>query len=203
VISGEIKGLVLAGGKSLRMGIDKGAINWHGLQQRYHIADILSNYCDEVFISCRDEEQAAEITNNYKVLTDTHLGFAALGAILTALESNPAKAWLVVACDLPLVDNETIEYLLAKRDLNAIATTYQSPHDDLPEPLITIWEASSIDVLKTIMAENIKCPRKALLRNIDKVRILQPTNSDALINANTPEDAERVKQIIEHRRYAV
>lgn len=48
-----VNGLVLAGGRSLRMGRDKGAIAWHGKPQREYAADMLKNLCGEVFISCR------------------------------------------------------------------------------------------------------------------------------------------------------
>jgi len=47
----KLNGLVLAGGKSLRLGTDKGKINWHGNEQRYYIAELLQKFCDEVFIS--------------------------------------------------------------------------------------------------------------------------------------------------------
>ena len=54
---GTLNGLVLAGGKSLRMGYDKSSIEWHGKEQRYYMADLLKQYCDEVFISCRADQQ--------------------------------------------------------------------------------------------------------------------------------------------------
>ena len=44
----KIHGLVLAGGKSIRMGHDKSVINWHGKEQRYYIADLLEKFCDEL-----------------------------------------------------------------------------------------------------------------------------------------------------------
>ena len=46
-----LNGLVLAGGKSERMGFDKSSISWHGKEQRYHIADMLKPFCNDVFIS--------------------------------------------------------------------------------------------------------------------------------------------------------
>ena len=62
-------GLVLAGGKSQRMGEDKGLINYHGKIQREYMADLLDDICEETFISCRPE-QAAEI-EHYPTLPDT------------------------------------------------------------------------------------------------------------------------------------
>lgn len=190
-------GLVLAGGKSLRMGNDKSIINWHGKEQRYYMADMLGALCDDVFISCR-EEQVSEIDTNYKTITDQHTDLGPYGAILSAFKTNSDAAWLVVACDLPLLDRETLQYLIANRDTSKMATTFESPYDTLPEPLITIWEPKSLDILLSYLPEGFRCPRKALNRNIDNVKIIKASNPDALMNTNTPEDAEKVKQILAH-----
>lgn len=195
MISKETKlyGLVLAGGKSTRMGHDKSIINWHGKEQRYYLADLLQQFCDEVFISCR-EEQVPEIDSRYKTITDNVEGKGPLVGILSAFETKNDAAWLVVACDLPLIDKATIEYLICKRDTNKVATTYKSPHDGLPEPLITIWEPKSKETLYAFKEQGYNCPRKALI-NSDAL-ILEPLNSNALINTNTPEEAEKVREIL-------
>lgn len=191
-----INGLVLAGGKSLRMGIDKSTILWHGMEQRYYVADILKKLCDEVFISCRAEQQI-EI-QNYPTIPDTYTELGPYGAILSAFKAQPDKTWLVVASDLPLLDTETLEYLIANRDASKMATTFESPHDGLPEPLITIWEPKSFEILLSYLPEGYKCPRKALRNNLDDVKIIKVLNPDALMNTNTPEDAEKVKQLLTH-----
>ncbi|MEM9326038.1 MAG: NTP transferase domain-containing protein, partial [Bacteroidota bacterium] len=49
-----IKGLVFAGGQSIRMGRDKGAINYHGKPQREHMADILSEFTENTYLSVRE-----------------------------------------------------------------------------------------------------------------------------------------------------
>jgi molybdopterin-guanine dinucleotide biosynthesis protein A len=186
-----INGLVLAGGQSKRMGSDKGLMQWHGKEQRYHVADLLKNFCEDVFISCR-ADQEKEIDTNYKTLTDTFLNLGPYGGILSALRSDSTKAWLVVACDLPLVDEATIKYLVDKRNPQSIATTFESPHDGLPEPLITVWEPQSYPVLLDFLGRGYTCPRKVLI-NGDKT-MLQPPHPGALMNVNTPEDAEKAKK---------
>jgi molybdopterin-guanine dinucleotide biosynthesis protein A len=193
-----INGLVLAGGKSLRMGRDKSSIQWHGKEQQYYLADMLKTLCKEVYISHR-KEQAAEANENYKILVDTYTGIGQYGAILSAFQFRPTVAWLVVACDLPLLDQKTLEYLLANRDINAMATTFQSPYDGLPEPLITIWEPKSYEVLLSYLTNGYACPRKVLIKTGD-AHILQPPDADALMNVNTPEDFVKAEQLIYQRQ---
>lgn len=199
MISGErsrINGLVLAGGKSIRMGSDKGLTEWHGKPQRYYIADLLSEFCNEVYISCREEQVKELVAAGYRPLPDatTYANNGPTGGILTAMEHKLDTAWLVIACDLPLLDKETIAYLVTNRNTKAIATTFESPFDGLPEPLITIWEPAAYTILLHKLQEGFKCPRKVLINN--PATILKPPYPDALLNANTPEDADKVNQIL-------
>ncbi len=194
----KLNGLVLAGGKSTRMGTDKGRLHWHGKEQRYYVADMLKTLCEEVYISCRDAEQADEI-KDYPTLIDTYTDIGPYAGILTAMDAQSDTGWLVVACDLPLLDEATLQQLVAQRDTLCMATTFKSPHDGLPEPLITIWEPGSGAVLRTMVSEGIKCPRKALMRHPERVKIILPDLAETLLNANTPEEAETVQTIIKSK----
>ncbi|WP_278354144.1 NTP transferase domain-containing protein [Chryseobacterium gleum] len=189
----KLNGLVLAGGKSQRMGNPKDKINWHGKEQRYFAADLLTPFCDEVFISCR-QDQLENFDPNYNALTDTFLNMGPFGGILSALRSKRDTAWLVVACDLPLLDEKSLEFLIENRNIEKAATTYESPFDGLPEPLITIWEPKSYPLLLNFLGSGITCPRKVLI-NSDTL-ILKPGNPDSLMNVNTPEDREKAQEIL-------
>lgn len=193
-----LNGLVLAGGKSTRMGFDKGAVSWFGKEQRYHVADMLKPFCKEVFISCRTE-QKQQIDVNYNVLEDTFTGLGPFGAILSAFREQPDKAWLVVACDLPLLETDTFRLLVSQRNVSSIATAFNSPASEFPEPLITIWEPKSYPILLAFLAQGYSCPRKVLINS--DVNLLQAPDPEALTNVNTPEDLEKVKRTI-HQKIA-
>ncbi len=185
-----LNGLVLAGGKSVRMGQDKGAMTWHKNQpQRDYVANLLKKYCSEVFISCR-KEQVADLSPSYPTLPDTFDGLGPYGALLSAFREQPDSAWLVAACDLPLLDDATLTQLVAGRNPSNIATTFESPFDGLPEPLITIWEPKSYPILLAFLAQGYSCPRKVLRNNpITQLSAQQP---EALKNVNTPEEAKKI-----------
>ena len=191
-----LNGLVLAGGKSKRMGINKDLIKWHGKEQRFFAADLLKNLCQEVFISCQ-QTQLENFDPEYNALTDSFLNMGPFGGILSALRSDREKAWLVIACDMPLLDEDPLHFLIENRIPEKVATTYESPFDGLPEPLITIWEPKSYPVLLNFLGKGITCPRKVLI-NTD-THILKPTNPDALLNVNTPEDAAIASEILQRR----
>jgi molybdopterin-guanine dinucleotide biosynthesis protein A len=192
----KLNGLVLAGGKSERMGFDKGSVNWHGKEQRYFMADMLKAFCSEVFISCRDD-QRKQIDTEYSTLPDTFTGLGPYGAILSAFREKPDNAWLVIACDLPLLSEKTLDHLIENRNSSAIATAYQSSFENFPEPLITIWEPKSYPVLLSFLAQGYSCPRKVLINS--DITLLDAPFPEELTNVNTPEDLETVKNSLRQK----
>ncbi|MEO6639490.1 MAG: NTP transferase domain-containing protein [Ginsengibacter sp.] len=191
-----LNGLVLAGGKSIRMGNDKGLIKWHGKEQQYYVADILKTLCNETYISCRAEQQQ-EIDNHYQTIPDTFTGLGPYGAILSAFREKPDAAWLVVACDLPMLNIETLQHLIDNRNPSSMATSYESTYNHFPEPLITIWEPKSYPVLLSLLSQGYNCPGKAL-RNMD-TNIIQSNNPQELSNVNTREEFEEMQNILQKK----
>lgn len=191
----SIYGLVLAGGKSKRLGKDKGKIKWHGKQQRYYLVDLLNKYCNETYISCRTD-QKNEISSSYKTITDSFENLGSYGALLSALTKYPEHSFLVVACDMPHIDENAIEQLIDKRDEKKLATAYKNFDDDLPEPLLAIWEPESRIRLLQLLKEGITCPRKALIKSKPDVKLIKPASPEISMNINTPEDEKQVRILL-------
>lgn len=191
--SPAIYGLVLAGGKSSRMGTAKEKIRWHGKEQQYAMVDLLAKFCSEVFISCRPE-QLEKISKSYTALPDAFPGMGPVGGILSAFQFRKDAAWLVVACDLPLLDERTLSFLIRSRDPEKIATVYESPLDGGPEPLAALWEPQSFTLLADFLKTGSRSPRKFLMSN--DVLLLKPENPEVLRNVNTPEEAAEIQQIL-------
>ena len=183
-------GLVLAGGKSQRMGEDKSMIAYHNQPQWQHSMSLLSSFCEEVYVSCRPEQQ----DGLQNPLPDTFTGLGPFGGLLSAFRAFPEAAWLVLAIDIPLMDKATLEYLVNHRNASKAATAFNSPNNEFPEPLISIWEPRSYINLLHFLAQGYSCPRKVLI-NTD-VELLNLPNPDAVRNANTPEDRSAILNYI-------
>ena len=183
-----INGLVLAGGKSRRMGQDKGKINYHGKPQREHAFDLLSNCCNQTFFSCRPEQSADPDLFGMPIIFDNFLGLGPFGAIASAFRENPNTAWLVVACDLPLLYKDALDFLIQHRDPSKVATAFNSPDNEFPEPLITIWEPRSYPILLSFLSQGYSCPRKVLINS--EVALVDAPDTRVLTNVNSPEDME-------------
>lgn len=180
-----IHGLVLAGGKSVRMGQDKGAIDYHGKPQREYAFDMLNALCEKTYLSGR-EEQVKEWKTQFPIVMDTFTGLGPFGAILSAFRENPNAAWLCVACDLPLLTDKALQQLIAERDPSKVATAFYNSDTKFPEPLITIWEPKSYPVLLHFLSLGYSCPRKVLINS--DVKVVRLMDESVLVNVNTEEE---------------
>jgi molybdenum cofactor guanylyltransferase len=194
----SLYGLVLAGGKSTRMKKDKSALDIHGKSQIAFAYELLTQYCDQVFVSIRKDQSQSELFKNYLQLydSDPFLNIGPLGGILSAMTQHPEADWLVLACDLPYVTPKTIKYLIEHRNREKVATAYISEEDDLPEPLCAIYEAHSLDQLIDYRKNNHICPRKFMM-NTDVALVKQP-EKNSLINVNNPDDYRKAKSFFKN-----
>lgn len=179
----KLYGLVLSGGKSTRMGTDKGLIKYHGIPQREYLYGLLSQVCEMTFVSLR-EEQEAELPSQMKTIVDLNEYRGPYNGLLSAHKKHPEAAWLVLACDLPLIDLDALKELISQRDNTKQATAFALKENPLPEPLCAIWEPNAfVDSLFYLEAGNGTCPRKYLINHDTK--LVFPKNESVLLNANS------------------
>ena len=179
-------GLVLTGGKSSRMKKDKSLLKYHGKSQAEYCFDLLSGFCQRVFISNRSDQSELIEHKDFPQIHDAFSNIGPLDGILSAMAQCPNAAWLVLACDLPFVDEQALTKLIKNRDDSKIATAYRSAHDDLPEPLCAIYEPRSIHTLMRFLADGCTCPRKILIHS--DVKLIQQDQNISLENINSPDE---------------
>lgn len=185
----KLNGLVLMGGKSTRMGKDKGMLDYYGKPQREYVYDLLSDFCEQVYYSGR---AAQFVDENINKIEDRFINLGPMGGILSALMSQPEQAWLVVACDLPFIDKNTIDFLIQNRNPAKIATAFLDSQEQFPEPLIAIWEPKSYLTLYQFLNQGYSCPRKVLINS--DIHLIKAPDNKALTNANEPKDYENAKK---------
>lgn len=187
-------GLLLSGGASQRMRQDKAALDYQGEPQLLRAWRLLESVTERAFVSVRESQRDDALRATLPQIVDSYDAVGPVAGILSAQERHPDAAWLVLACDLPLLDNDTLRRLIDARDPQADATVFASSHDGLPEPLCAIWEPRSHALLRQRYENGSYCPRKALMQsNI----ILLPAPGDALDNVNTPEERQAMQQRLE------
>ncbi len=180
--------LILIGGKSSRMGTDKSLLNYHGKPQREYLFDLAQKYCSEVYFSCREEQKFSE-----KTIIDKYESLGPMSGILSAFEHNKKIAWLVVACDMPLINEHAFETLIKQRNTEKVATTFFNDKNNAPDPLFAIYEPKAYEQLAEYIKSGNKSP-KTFLQNTD-IQLITLENNYILRNVNTKEEFDNVKTL--------
>jgi molybdopterin-guanine dinucleotide biosynthesis protein A len=179
-------GLLLAGGRSTRMRADKAALPYGGRRQLERAMALLDPHVARAYVSVRADQSADPLRARFPQIADTHENLGPIAGLLAAQARHPEAAWLVLACDLPLLDEVTLAHLVRSRAPERVATAYRSSHDGLPEPLCAIWEPRSAAPLAGYVASGRQCPRRFLLGA--DTHLIEEPNPGALDNINTPEE---------------
>ena len=181
-----IKGLVLVGGKSTRMGQDKSELNYFGKPQKQVAKELLENNNLKTYFSVRTSENDNEISDKF-------INLGPFGGICSAFQKDPNAAWFVLATDVPFVNDEVIQLLLKHRNPSKAATAIKGKSKDFVEPLITLYEPKAYPILLQYLAQGYSCPRKMLINS--DVEIVE-IDDDIIRNINTPEEFEDAKKEI-------
>lgn len=170
------------------MGSDKALLKRDGKNQLQRLSSLLEERCERVFVSTRADQRDDPARAPYEKVVDRYDDMGPMAGILSALESYPNVDWVVVACDLPNVSAETLDYLIAHRSDSQPFTAFVSTYDGLPEPLCAVYRAGSDQLLHRFVNDGVACPRKVLI-NSDTC-LLEQENANWLDNVNTPEDLD-------------
>ncbi len=189
-------GLVLTGGKSTRMKKDKAALVYHGKEQAIVCFELLASVCEKVFISSRVDQISSPAIQELPQIYDRKefSDSGPLAGILSAMHTHPDAAWLVLACDLPYVDQTTLQFLIDNRNPQKTATAYRSSHDGLPEPLCAIYEPQGVGNVLAFLKKGITCPQKILINS--DTHLIEPQNPQALENINNPDEYQQAKDTL-------
>ena len=118
MIDCELYGLVLTGGFSKRMNRDKANLIYpfHGKPQWEVTAEYIRPFCKEVFLSIREGQHLDGLGDgSSETLVDRGLSQGPFSGFLSAMERVPGQALLVVACDLPLLDESILRTMIEHR----------------------------------------------------------------------------------------
>ncbi len=150
----KVTGILLAGGKSSRMGQEKGLIPFLGKPLISFAIRFLSKTCDLVLISSDSEKYHSF---GFEVVPDEIPGRGPMGGIYSCLKHSYTQSNLILSCDMPFVSTELINYLIKNSD--GYQATVPWHFGDHFEPMCAIYDKSMIPVLETFMSkDNYKLP---------------------------------------------
>ena len=131
----NITGIILAGGKSTRMGTDKGFIKLNGVTFIEHVIASMHAFVNDIIIVSNNPDYD---TFGYTRIDDLIEDSGPLAGLYTGLSYSTTEYNLVLSCDVPLINNEILVNLISGMDESYDIVQLKS--QDKTIPLIAIYK---------------------------------------------------------------
>ena len=178
----DVTGVILAGGRSSRMGEDKALLQYNGKPFIQHIAETLLQILPHVIVISDRQQEYSFL--NLPIYPDLFCDCGPLAGIHTGLVHATTPSVFIVSCDTPFITTELIVEMLkhARPDEIAIAKDESNSH-----PLIGIYPTILLAELEAELRADKKQVHAFLERYGSRVSILQLDQfQNQLRNINTP-----------------
>ena len=182
----DVTGVILAGGKSSRMGQDKAMLLYQGKPLIERVFFTLSSIFERVLLSVNDLQAYPSVPAT-KVL-DHYAEIGPLGGITSVLETGENKIFCV-ACDMPFLDGRLIEYLCGFDGYDSVLPRWQGR----AQTLHALYSTSLISIFRNAISagrykitdalagvNDIKYVEEAELESFNPALVFQ--------NINTPDE---------------
>ncbi len=190
-----VSAVVLAGGQSSRLGMDKSLVTVNGRPLIEQIVAKLVTLSDDVIIVTNSTGKYDYL--EVRLVSDIYPGKGALGGIYSGLKAATNTYSLVVACDMPFLDLNLLRYMI----LLAPGHDVVIPRiEGLTEPLHAIYSKGCLEPIGRLLARGglkiIDLFPEVRVRYVgeDEVDIFDPQHL-SFFNVNTPEDLEVMRKL--------
>jgi len=183
----QITGIILAGGKSKRMGTDKASLKLDGKTLLERCVELIHPFCKTILISSNNP---AHENFGCKIISDVILDCGPIGGIHTCLKQTETDWNFVISVDSVFVEPEFIKFLISEtEDFDAVVPI----HLKGKEPLIALYHKNClVEVEKMIQSEDFKMHN---LLNAIETKFVDTKNwvykyPKLFHNLNRPEDLQ-------------
>jgi molybdopterin-guanine dinucleotide biosynthesis protein A len=198
-------GIILAGGRSSRMGTPKAALEWHGSTLLRRVVGVVGRSLDGPVVVVRaPEQELPELPDGVEVVEDAREGRGPLQGLAAGLAAVRERAHAAYASstDVPLLHPRFIRQVLAALDDDVDVV--------LPEvggfrhPLAAVYRTELVDVVERLIAEDRMRPaflfEACRVRRLDAEALLADPalaaldpDLDSVLNLNEPSDYEAAR----------
>jgi FdhD protein len=194
-----ITAAVLAGGRSLRMGVDKTLLPVDGRPLVARVCDAVSSVCEKTLVITNRPEalDEADLPAGVGVIRDTIAYQGPLGGLATALEVADTEWLLAVGADMPHLEPAIIRALWELRDGGDAVVPLGERG---PEPLLALYRVAAC---KGPAADVLSTGRRRIIALLSHVKVVEvPVEAlrsadpelRSLVNVNTPADLAEARE---------
>ena len=183
----NITGIILAGGKSSRMGSDKGFVMYKNKAFIQHIIEAIQPLVNEIIIVSNNPDYDIF---KLKRVTDLIENAGPLAGVYTGLHYTTTENNLVVSCDVPLINTETLKKLTENIDGSKDVVQLESQGKSMP--LIATYKKQITPVFHTLLNEGERRLRVAVNQLKVKTITLDKNQEKFTTNINTPSNLKAI-----------
>jgi len=180
-------GVVLTGGKSERFGTDKAFVELDGKFLYQRQAELLSEFCDKLFISCNNSQES--MLNGYDLIIDELEAQGPLQGLVQVFQQHESDC-MVLACDLPQIQSTDLDQV--RRQSEGYDLTIALSKSGREQPLCSIWKTKAMKAAITYYQSGGR--KMMTLLNQPSIQVGKvELADDALLNLNFSEDLNKLK----------
>ncbi len=181
---------ILAGGKSSRMGEDKGLKLLNGKPMIQYVIEVILPYFSGIKINTGNVKYA---DLGYELIPDTIPEKGPMGGIYTALKNSSTTEIFIISCDTPFITPAVVSHLLNQpRNNHAIVASYNQEI----QPLFGIYNRKILPLIEEKMNQN-QLKMKGFLQEIQAeiVEMNEIEKNPVFLNINTKEEFKNIENI--------
>lgn len=176
----KLTGVIIAGGKSTRMGFDKSQIVYKGKSFLQNAIDLLTPFVDEIIISSN-----TIVHPDYRVIKDIYFDIGPMGGIQAVLQNMRTRKALIIPVDMPLLSGNALKFLLSNTDISKQASIFETY--GRWQSLVGVYDVS----LLPIIASQLEC-KDYKLKHLLQKSVVQLINGDRFagefVNVNSKDE---------------
>lgn len=189
--------VVLAGGQSRRLGVEKSLLLLDGQPLLMRALDKLAEVSDDLIVVTNEPQRYERLGLAARLVPDERPGVGSLMGIYSGLRAARHPHALVVGCDMPFLNLALLRHLLALAPDHDVVIPRLGEH---VEPLHAVYGKSCLPAMERVLDRG----RRQIVTFFDQVRVRYVTRAEiarfdpghlSFVNVNTPQDWERVQAL--------
>lgn len=189
----NITGIILAGGKSSRMGTDKGFLVLNGKSFMQRSIEALKPLVSEIIIVSDNPDYDVF---GFKRVTDVIKNAGPVAGICSGLQASSSNYNLILSCDIPLVNTEILEKLIEAIDGDSQIIQVESQGKSMP--LIALYKKEVAVIFNTFLEQDERRLRIAIKGCTYKNIVLEDNQAYCTLNVNTQDELKAVNHVYKH-----
>lgn len=189
----NITGIILAGGKSSRMGTDKGFIMLNNKPFVQYSIDALKPLVSEIIIVSDDSKYDVF---GLKRINDITKNSGPVAGICAGLEASKTELNLILSCDIPLINSDVLKQLI--HNIDNTSEIIQTESHGKTMPLIALYKKQVKKTFNAFLKADERRLRIAIKACKTKNIILDKEHEICTMNVNTQNELKAVEDVYNH-----